>query len=35
MPPEKIARLGVGYVPEERGIFVSLNVIEGLCCRRG
>jgi len=29
-PPEKIARLGVGYVPEERGIFASLNVIENL-----
>jgi len=28
--PEKIARLGVGYVPEERGIFASLNVIENL-----
>jgi branched-chain amino acid transport system ATP-binding protein len=29
-PPEKIARLGIGYVPEERGIFASLNVIENL-----
>jgi branched-chain amino acid transport system ATP-binding protein len=29
-PPERIARLGVGYVPEERGIFTSLNVIENL-----
>ena len=29
-PSEKIARLGVGYVPEERGIFASLNVIENL-----
>ena len=29
-PPERIARLGVGYVPEERGIFASLNVIENL-----
>jgi branched-chain amino acid transport system ATP-binding protein len=29
-PPEKVARLGVGYVPEERGIFASLNVIENL-----
>ena len=27
-PPERIARLGVGYVPEERGIFASLSVIE-------
>jgi branched-chain amino acid transport system ATP-binding protein len=30
LPPEKIARLGMGYVPEERGIFASLNVIENL-----
>jgi branched-chain amino acid transport system ATP-binding protein len=30
LPPEKIARLGVGYVPEERGIFTSLNVTENL-----
>jgi branched-chain amino acid transport system ATP-binding protein len=30
MPPERIARLGVGYVPEERGIFASLNVTENL-----
>jgi len=30
LPPERIARLGVGYVPEERGIFASLNVIENL-----
>jgi branched-chain amino acid transport system ATP-binding protein len=29
-PPERIARLGVGYVPEERGIFASLNVMENL-----
>ena len=29
-PPEKIARLGVGYVPEERGIFASLTVAENL-----
>lgn len=28
--PERIARLGVGYVPEERGIFASLNVTENL-----
>lgn len=26
----KIARLGVGYVPEERGIFSSLSVLENL-----
>ena len=30
LAPEKIARLGIGYVPEERGIFASLNVIENL-----
>ena len=29
-PPEKIARLGIGYVPEERGIFASLTVSENL-----
>ncbi|PWR23503.1 ABC transporter ATP-binding protein [Zavarzinia compransoris] len=28
--PHRIARLGVGYVPEERGIFASLNVQENL-----
>ena len=28
--PERVARLGVGYVPEERGIFASLNVAENL-----
>lgn len=26
----KIARLGIGYVPEERGIFASLSVLENL-----
>jgi branched-chain amino acid transport system ATP-binding protein len=30
MPPEGIARLGVGYVPEERGIFSRLSVQENL-----
>ena len=30
LPPERIARLGVGYVPEERGIFASLDVTENL-----
>ncbi len=29
-PPHKVARLGLGYVPEERGIFSSLNVAENL-----
>jgi branched-chain amino acid transport system ATP-binding protein len=30
LPPERVARLGVGYVPEERGIFASLTVAENL-----
>lgn len=30
MRSDKIARLGIGYVPEERGIFASLNVRENL-----
>lgn len=30
LPPERIARLGVGYVPEERGIFSTLDVNENL-----
>ncbi len=29
-PSERIARLGIAYVPEERGIFSSLNVRENL-----
>jgi branched-chain amino acid transport system ATP-binding protein len=29
-PPEAIARLGVGFVPEERGIYSSLDVTENL-----
>src|SRR5215218_9816764 len=29
-PSEKIARLGMGYVPEERGIYSSLDVTENL-----
>ena len=29
-PPHKVARLGVGYVPEERGIYTSLTVLENL-----
>src|SRR5271165_1067280 len=29
-PPHKIARLGVGYCPEERGIFSSLSTEENL-----
>lgn len=30
MAPHKIAHLGIGYCPEERGIFSSLNVEENL-----
>ena len=30
MPPHRIARLGVGYCPEERGIFASLSAEENL-----
>jgi branched-chain amino acid transport system ATP-binding protein len=30
LQPERVARLGVGYVPEERGIFASLTVTENL-----
>ena len=30
MPSRSIARLGIGYVPEERGIFASLSVEENL-----
>jgi branched-chain amino acid transport system ATP-binding protein len=30
LPPHRIARLGVGYCPEERGIFSSLSADENL-----
>jgi branched-chain amino acid transport system ATP-binding protein len=30
LAPFKIARLGLGYVPEERGLFASLSVIDNL-----
>src|SRR3954451_25052519 len=30
MPADKIARLGIAFCPEERGIFSSLNVQENL-----
>ena len=30
LPPNRIARLGIGYCPEERGIFASLDVEENL-----
>jgi branched-chain amino acid transport system ATP-binding protein len=29
-PPEKMARLGIGYVPEGRGVFPNLSVRENL-----
>ncbi|MGK9167901.1 ABC transporter ATP-binding protein [Inquilinus limosus] len=29
-PPHRVARAGIGYVPEERGIFASLSVSENL-----
>jgi branched-chain amino acid transport system ATP-binding protein len=32
--PERIARLGVAYVPEERGIYATLNVLENLMLPR-
>lgn len=31
LAPHKLARLGVGYVPEDRGIFSGLTVRENLC----
>jgi branched-chain amino acid transport system ATP-binding protein len=30
LPPHRVARLGVGYCPEERGIYSSLSVDENL-----
>jgi branched-chain amino acid transport system ATP-binding protein len=30
LPPHKIARLGIGYCPEERGIYASLSAQENL-----
>ncbi|MFH1951194.1 MAG: hypothetical protein ABIL06_06235, partial [Pseudomonadota bacterium] len=29
-PPYKVARAGIGYVPEERRIFPNLSVLENL-----
>src|SRR5262249_60278276 len=29
-PPERIAKLGVAYVPEERGSYATLDAIENL-----
>ena len=34
-PPYRIARLGLGYVPEERRIFTELSVMENLEVGRG
>ena len=33
-PPETVARLGVAYVPEERGIYATLDVTENLMLPR-
>jgi branched-chain amino acid transport system ATP-binding protein len=33
-PPENVARLGVAYVPEERGIYATLDVTENLTLPR-
>src|SRR4029434_3269515 len=30
LSPDRIARLGIAFCPEERGIFSSLNVLENL-----
>ena len=35
LPPHKIARRGVGFVPEERRIFPSLSVFENIMFRCG
>ena len=35
MPPHKIARLGVAFVPENRGIFPTLTVRENLLVAPG
>jgi len=34
LPPHRIARLGLGYVPEERRIFTDLSVMENLSVGR-
>ena len=34
LPPHRIARLGLGYVPEERRIFTDLTVMENLTIGR-
>jgi branched-chain amino acid transport system ATP-binding protein len=35
LPPHKVARLGIGYCPEERGIFASLSAEENLMLPAG
>ena len=37
LPPYRISRMGLGFVPQERGIFPSLTVLENLtvAARRG
>ena len=35
MPPHRVARRGIAYVPEDRGIFASLTVDEHLRLTRG
>lgn len=32
--PEEMARLGIGYCPDNRGIFASLSVEENFFCRQ-
>jgi branched-chain amino acid transport system ATP-binding protein len=34
LPPHKIAKMGLGYVPEERRIFTDLTVVENLLVGR-
>lgn len=34
LPAHRLARLGIGYVPEERGIYASLTVAENLALPR-
>ncbi|MBL4919135.1 ABC transporter ATP-binding protein [Szabonella alba] len=35
LPPHHLARCGIGYVPEERGVYASLTVAENLALPRG